>query len=140
MSLYTLLGGATPGQAIEQRATRLLDAVLWRLLLGLAVLFLILAAWRVLEGLIGHILAPLTMAVALAATAAVLAFLEARRKRRMKATTPPIGPLVATLLEIAFAPKMVRWFSIGSLLYDLLSGSSPLTGQQQSRRATRQRY
>lgn len=134
MSLYTLLGGAVPGPSIEQRASRLLDAVLWRLLLGLAVLFLILAAWRVLEGIIGPILAPLTMAAALAGTAGVLAFLETRRKRRQKAASPAIAPLVATLLEIAFAPKMVRWFAIGSLMYDVLTGSSPLTTHKRAAR------
>ena len=133
MSLFTLLGGALPGPGIEQRTSRLLDAVLWRLLLGLAVLFLILAAWRVLEGLIGPILAPLTMAAALAITAGVLAFLESRRKQRLKAATPPIAPLVATVLEIAFAPKLVRWFAIGSLIYDVATGSSPL-GVQGRRR------
>lgn len=127
MSLNSLLAEVIARPAPAKRASNLLDAVLWRLLLGLAILFLILAFWRVLEHAIGPILAPLTMAFALAVTAGVLAFIEARRRRHLKASTPPLAPLVATVLEIAFAPKAVRWFALGSLVYDIATGSSPLT-------------
>lgn len=135
MSLLTLLGGAAVRPNLEQRAARLFDAILWRALLGVAILFLILAFWRVLEGQIGPILAPLAMATALSLAAGVLAFLDSRRKRRIKATTPAIAPVVATLLEIAFAPKLVRWFAIGSLVVDVLTGESPLSKSQPSRRS-----
>ncbi len=134
MSLFALLGGTVGRPTLEQRASRLFDAVLWRVLLGFAVLFLILAGWRLLEGVIGPILAPLAMALVLSVIAGVLAFLDTRRKRRIKAATPPIAPLVATLLEIAFAPKLVRWFAIGSLMYDVLAGDSPLTSKVRSPR------
>lgn len=127
MSLNSLLSALLSRPAPAQHATRLLDAVLWRLLLGLAVLFLLLALWRVLEMTIGPILAPLSMAVVLSAGAGVLAYLEARRKKRMKAETPPMAPLVATVLEIAFAPKIVRWFALGSLMFDVITGESPLS-------------
>ena len=128
MSILNTLAEVIARPAPAKRASNLLDAVLWRALLGLAMLFLILAFWRVLEAAIGPILAPLTMALALAVVAAVLAYTEARRKRRLKASTPPIAPLVATVLEIAFAPKLVRWFALGSLVYDtFITGTGPLS-------------
>lgn len=130
MSLNSLLAELLARPAPAQRATGLLDAVLWRLLLGLAILFLLLAVWRVLEMTIGPILAPLTMAAALALTAALLAFMESRRRKRLREETPPVAPLVATVLEIAFAPKIVRWFALGSLLFDVLTGASPLSPKQ----------
>jgi hypothetical protein len=130
MSLLSLLGGNTVRQNLEEQSSRIYDAILWRALLVLAVMFLVLAAWRILEGLIGPILAPLTMAAALAMVAGALAYLDARRKRSHKQATPSVTPIIATLLEIAFAPKLVRWFAIGSLVVDVLSRSSPLSASQ----------
>lgn len=135
MSVNSLLSELLARPAPAQRASSLLDAVLWRLLLGLAILFLFLALWRVLEMTLGPILAPLSMALALALTAGVLAYTESRRKRRLKAQTPPLAPLIGTVLEIAFAPKIVRWFALGSLLYDtFVTGTSPLAGAMGSKR------
>lgn len=127
MSLNSMLAELLARPAPAQHATRLLDAVLWRLLMGLAILFLLLACWRVLEMTVGPILAPLIMAIALSLAAGILAYIEARRKKRAKAETPPMAPLIATVLEIAFAPKIVRWFALGSLMYDVLTGASPLS-------------
>lgn len=127
-TLFTLLAEVATRPAPARQATALLDALLWRGLMGLAILFLLLAFWRVLTMALGPILAPLVMALALAVVAGVLAWQEARRKRRQReATPPPIAPLVATVLEIAFAPKLVRWFALGSLLYDTVTGTSPLS-------------
>jgi hypothetical protein len=126
MSLVASLAEVLVRPAPAKRATNLLDALLWRVLLGFSMIFIFIAFWRVLENSLGPILAPLVMALALAILAGVLAFNEARRKRRLKTTTPPLAPLVATVLEIAFAPKLVRWFALGSLMYDVLTGTSPL--------------
>jgi hypothetical protein len=127
MSLNSLLTELIVRPAPAQRASRLLDAMVWRLLMGFAVLFLILAAWRALEMAVGPILAPLIMAAALSLAAAAFALLESRRKRKLQQTTPSVAPLIATLLEIAFAPKLVRWFALGNLLLDVASGKSPLS-------------
>lgn len=127
MSILGSLAEVIARPAPAKRASNLLDSVLWRALLGLSILFLILAFWRVLELSVGPILAPLIMAFALAVAAAVLAYTEARRKRRIKEAPPSLAPLVATVLEIAFAPKIVRWFALGSLLYDtFITGTGPL--------------
>ncbi|RYG62301.1 MAG: hypothetical protein EON60_00270 [Alphaproteobacteria bacterium] len=139
MSIFALLGGTAGRPTMEQRANRIADAILWRALLVIAVFFLGIACWRVLESAIGPILAPLAMAAGLSVVAGVLAFIDARRKRRIKSAPPAIAPLVATLLEIAFAPKLVRWFTIGSLMYDLVAGGSPLNGTQ-SRRQVKPRF
>ena len=133
LAINRLLAELITRPAPEKRATRLFDAIMWRLLAGLAVIFLLLAGWRVLELNVGPILAPLIMAVALASGAAVLAFLEARRRKHLRAATPPMAPVIATVLEIAFAPKAVRWFALGSLLFDVLTGSSPLATRPRRR-------
>lgn len=136
MSLLANLAEVLVRPAPAKRATNLLDALLWRVLLGFSMLFIFLAFWRVLEQTLGPILAPLTMALSLAILAGVLAFNESRRRKRLKTTTPPLAPLVATVLEIAFAPKMVRWFALGSLMYDIATGASPLS-RSGARRAAR---
>ncbi len=127
MSLLGLLTEVLARPAPAKRAASLMDALLWRGLLGLAILFLLLAFWRVLEASVGPILAPLIMAAALAMAACILAFTEARRRKRIKDETPALAPLIATVLEIAFAPKLVRWIALGNLLYEtFITGTGPL--------------
>ena len=111
-----------------------MDALLWRILLAFAVLFLAIAAWRVLEMTLGPILAPLIMGLALAICAGLLAFLESRRRKKLAESTPTLAPLLLTLVEIAFAPKVVRWMALGNLLIDVLSGESPLSKSKSKRK------
>lgn len=133
MSLINLISGIAAQQAPVPSSSQIFNSLLWRLLLVLAVLFLIVAIWRILEAILGPILTPLIMASALALTAALFAGLEARRKQRRKEESPSIAPVVATLMEIAFAPKIVRWLALGTLVYDVLTGSSPLTPKAKAR-------
>ena len=127
MSIFAFLAEITSRPAPEKRATNMLDALLWRVLLGFSMLFLFIAFWRILGQTLGPILAPLVMALSLALLAAVLAFTEAHRRRKLKRNATVLTPLIATVLEIAFAPKVVRWFALGSLVLDVLTGASPLS-------------
>lgn len=138
MGILGTIAGVIAHPAPSRRAAGLLDALLWRGLLGLSILFLVIACWRLLEKAVGPILAPLTMALALSITAAALAYAEARRRRRIREEPAPIAPLVATVLEIAFAPKLIRWFALGSLLYDhFITGKGPLAPRSRPERPRR---